>query len=768
VSDPIDSLVVSLGLDPKDFISGAQTANAALERLVREQQAKLDAYYAHTKQSAQTAARTQDTLDSQAQRKTARQQAVRQQDDRKATRQTEENTNRVAESFSKLGAATLGLMSIFKVGQGALGFASMLTQADAAAGRLATNLGVNVQKLGGLQNALVKIGGTASEADSGIGSLVGASQQIQMGQMPAAMPYFQMAGVTLNDLQNPQQALDKISDYFKSVGPTHASFVGAQMGLPPDLINLMEGGSKSFEAAWAKGNADAPTKTDAKAAQDLQGELNQVDQDFTEAGRHLKTELTPYLIDFLKVLDQFAVWAKAHPLAAGAMGLGGTVVSGAAGAAVLRRLAKSILGRGGAGAAAEAAEAEAAAGVAAAGGAAVLSPALLAALGVYAASQTGSPGIDPNESTKLHKLFPNAPQGQVATADRTLPQVGQTLLNSVGGSESKNSYNVLYGGSTFSDYSKFPDWAGKQVGTDAQGNPIMTHAAGRYQFEPGTWSDASTALGLTDFSPASQDKAAWWLAQRDYRGRTGRDLTTDLQMHDPKVDALIRRNLSPTWTSLVSRSDSEFASSLSDSGTGSPVPMGQLKHHELPKLDLPSRADHARNAHALLVAKPKGGDAKKAAQQAVQQAVDVSAMLSGMVDAVHADPALNKHATKNHALLVAKPKGGDAKKAAQQAVQQAVDVSAMLSGMVDAVHADPALNKHGGGYAASLHAGTSADAIHGSDAKSPTTSNTTTNSTHVGEVHVHTAATDSEGIAKGLAGAMMRHSWIAQQNTGLA
>jgi muramidase (phage lysozyme) len=342
---------------------------------------------------------------------------------------------------------------------------------------------------------------------------------------------------------------------------------------------------------------------------------------------------------------------------------------------------------------------------------------LLAALGVYAASQTGSPGIDPNESTKLHKLFPNAPQGQVATADRTLPQVGQTLLNSVGGSESKNSYNVLYGGSTFSDYSKFPDWAGKQVGTDAQGNPIMTHAAGRYQFEPGTWSDASTALGLTDFSPASQDKAAWWLAQRDYRGRTGRDLTTDLQMHDPKVDALIRRNLSPTWTSLVSRSDSEFASSLSDSGTGSPVPMGQLKHHELPKLDL---------------------------------------------------PALPHHATKNHALLVAKPKGGDAKKAAQQAVQQAVDVSAMLSGMVDAVHADPALNKHGGGYAASLHAGTSADAIHGSDAKSPTTSNTTTNSTHVGEVHVHTAATDSEGIAKGLAGAMMRHSWIAQQNTGLA
>ena len=53
---------------------------------------------------------------------------------------------------------------------------------------------------------------------------------------------------------------------------------------------------------------------------------------------------------------------------------------------------------------------------------------------------------------------------------------------------------------------------------------------------------------MTDFSPESQDKAAWWLAQRDYHARTGRDLTQDLK--DPNKRLQIAQVLNKTWTSL--------------------------------------------------------------------------------------------------------------------------------------------------------------------------------------------------------------------------
>lgn len=46
----------------------------------------------------------------------------------------------------------------------------------------------------------------------------------------------------------------------------------------------------------------------------------------------------------------------------------------------------------------------------------------------------------------------------------------------------------------------FPIWSG------AMGPEGISHAAGLYQFEPKTWEEGASALGITDFSPASQKK----------------------------------------------------------------------------------------------------------------------------------------------------------------------------------------------------------------------------------------------------------------------
>lgn len=120
----------------------------------------------------------------------------------------------------------------------------------------------------------------------------------------------------------------------------------------------------------------------------------------------------------------------------------------------------------------------------------------------------------------------------VGDISKTMTPEGRGLLDAIAGGES-TGYNVLNGGGTFSDYSQFP--AGGK-------------AAGRYQFMPDTWADEAKRLGLKDFSPRSQDAAAWDLAQRVYTRRTGRLLADDLK--DPSKQGAIAGVLSGTWTSL--------------------------------------------------------------------------------------------------------------------------------------------------------------------------------------------------------------------------
>jgi muramidase (phage lysozyme) len=133
-----------------------------------------------------------------------------------------------------------------------------------------------------------------------------------------------------------------------------------------------------------------------------------------------------------------------------------------------------------------------------------------------------------------------------------IPPEAVGLMNLIAKGEGPN-YNNLYNGSTFSDFSAHPadlGWKG-DIGRDT-GKP--THAAGAWSFQPDSWHDAQKALGLADFSQVPQAKASWWLAQRDYKNNTGRDLLSDLRDHH--LDEIIP-GLKTTWTSLGKGSESD-------------------------------------------------------------------------------------------------------------------------------------------------------------------------------------------------------------------
>jgi hypothetical protein len=109
------------------------------------------------------------------------------------------------------------------------------------------------------------------------------------------------------------------------------------------------------------------------------------------------------------------------------------------------------------------------------------------------------------------------------------------FLDFLGASEGAG-YNTIVGGGNFTSYDKHPG----KVGLVTKDGPST--AAGKYQITKTTYDDVAPKLGITDFSPASQDRIALYLLQRN--GSLG-----DVQSGN--FEAAIAKN-GGTWASLPS------------------------------------------------------------------------------------------------------------------------------------------------------------------------------------------------------------------------
>lgn len=175
-------------------------------------------------------------------------------------------------------------------------------------------------------------------------------------------------------------------------------------------------------------------------------------------------------------------------------------------------------------------------------------------------SQSGAPLGDPGRGFKsVVARVGSSIQADIAASARISPAsytLGENnlsaqqnaLLKTISGAESGGKYNVLYGGDTFSSYSdhprrNIPIISGPNVGKTSS-------AAGRYQIIQGTWDEYKNKLNLPDFSPASQDLAAWGLAQDTFKSKTGKDLEQVLSSADASEISSVGKALSSVWTSL--------------------------------------------------------------------------------------------------------------------------------------------------------------------------------------------------------------------------
>ena len=144
----------------------------------------------------------------------------------------------------------------------------------------------------------------------------------------------------------------------------------------------------------------------------------------------------------------------------------------------------------------------------------------------------------PNQSMQEQPSAPSAPSGGGGGGVGTSEQ--RAMLDAIAFAEGtrdrkNNGYNTMFTGKQFSGYSDHP----RKINSS---NGYSSDAAGRYQFLSTTWDGLAKKLGLKDFSPASQDKAAIELA-RQY-GVTQELLSKEGM--SPRVSALLGRQ----WASF--------------------------------------------------------------------------------------------------------------------------------------------------------------------------------------------------------------------------
>ena len=499
------------------------------------------------------------------------------------TASTLESKGKVAASFwTTQKIEILGILGVLAAGGKALeDITRKAVTTSAAMGRAADIGNTTPQRLSGLRAVAREYGSTAEEATSAIGSILKAERDLMTtGQVSAPLGALRRFNIQAFDAKgqpvDPVVQIEQIAAALKKLPEQQAIAMGQQLGFADTFTNALRALPANDPAAIEKLIQSQATTTAKQAVQaekfvTASEQLNAAAEKFENT---VTEKLGPYIIPLIKDLTQALDWLSGHPDAATAVAGAGTVLAGAAGKKFLTGAAKWLLGRGGS--AADVAALEAGEATVAAGGTFILPAGLAAALVGYQASQFSEPGHAGDPSTwpvdspfwngmspQEQANYANSPRSQAflnpsggslwsrwmhgghPTADVTMDPTKRAFLDTLAGPESGGRYNVKNGGSTFDSYAEFPEGVGPG-GTSS--------AAGRYQLISGTWRSLQTKLGLKDFSPTNQDKAAWDLAATAYHAKTGRSLEADLKAggHQQQIAAA----LGPIWPSLPGGSQS--------------------------------------------------------------------------------------------------------------------------------------------------------------------------------------------------------------------
>ncbi len=277
----VDSLIVTLGLDPAGFTAGQKKAAQG---------------WLATKNEA-----------------------------RSAGKEIESTAKKSGEFLQQLQGRVLMLAAAFMGGKGVKQFTTDIVQSDAALGRMAVVIGTTTQTLSRWQGIANATGGSAAGVTGGINSLNQSLVNLSLTGESSVIPYLRALqafapAVNLSLLgANGQMrtAVEMLPDLHKAVqgmDAARSTAILSGMGLGQDLINILIQSDTVFnkfmqdQQRWG-----TVTKEQAAAAQELQYNAAGVTQSFTTLGRMILQSLSPSFNNLLKKLQDVFVWFQANP-----------------------------------------------------------------------------------------------------------------------------------------------------------------------------------------------------------------------------------------------------------------------------------------------------------------------------------------------------------------------------------------------------------------------------------------------------------------------
>lgn len=262
----IDSLVVKLGLDTKDFQRGSKAADADFKK---------------TKTSA-----------------------------KEAGKQIEQSGQQGAEFFHQLRKAAIQFFSVLTVGRGLADFTRTVIGTGAQLDRMATRVGESASQLSRWQGAVRQSGGTA---EGFLSTVQGLSQQMTQlnltGDAPMAM-LLRTLGVGAADASGKAkpilQLLRDIGNELESKPWSNADKFNllSSAGIDEGTINLLMRGRQEREKLLAA--QKEYTDADARAAREAQEKWEQVKQNIEKTTQVLIIKLLPALERIANGMVKFA------------------------------------------------------------------------------------------------------------------------------------------------------------------------------------------------------------------------------------------------------------------------------------------------------------------------------------------------------------------------------------------------------------------------------------------------------------------------------
>ncbi len=475
----IDSLIVTLRLDPSNFTEGQRRAAENLRQLEAAAQRTGE----RVEQSGHGVVSFFRTLESpisglRQKFETLALSTVRPQRNLADLASQGRRTGASIEAGATTGAAGLRVLGI--AGLGAFAAITALDKAMSAASDSAKNVfgaavgaaaaGVPIGQFTSISQALLNRGNVPEAETQGLlGQLRSAQVQASIGNFQQAFALnneFAKMGVQANAFTStPEETLFAIARRFHEVSADVASGYAASIGMSATLAQALHDlGDAGLRGAVDAERHRAMTDADSASARDLTGAQNELDTSWRNLSRRIWDDLDPGIAKFdralSKVLDTLSgswVIQKILGLGAGLVAPGGSIVGEAPG---LWDKIKGALGFGG------------------------TPPSNAPSSGALTPS---TPGV-----AAMAALLGGLAPDDIAIMQRE--SGGNPYIGTGSGGPGVDLTNAPL------DSSGFPIWSG----TVDSKTGLRSHAAGLWQIQPALWHEFAPGLGIHDFSPQSQ------------------------------------------------------------------------------------------------------------------------------------------------------------------------------------------------------------------------------------------------------------------------